>query len=285
MSCYVPPSLMPLEEKWHHVPTHVYNQNYGYGMNYYQPMLDYVERRDGRSRPELPWNDGRLLWEDRPFRTYSRADLARRAIDAEDQARDHLSRFKIAKRSDFSREKTAQASHVTKEVFPYKSEDLRWRVPLSTRIELLRPRTRASRLSPEEMAEIELQSLRDVQAMNEVQDALEHGRNLRGKSARAIEFHLRAEAMKNLTKSQELADIRKFQRESVQSFYEDRNHSRLMLDRTRNLLDEDKLTEPLGHLNKELRGYEQKSSKYFLDKRYRDPGRQRMGCEFFRLRK
>ncbi|XP_046141282.1 paramyosin, short form-like isoform X1 [Osmia bicornis bicornis] len=274
MAGYLPPMYVPSEPKWKHWPTYIYDKNYSCGVNYYQPMLDYIERQ-GRSNyrssrmsepPELPWSDGRVLWEDKPVEPYSRHELIRRAIDAEDEARDHLSHFKIANRSDFSLSKTAQASHVTREVFPRKLEEVRLRsLPLLVQSAVVRNRARQIQ---RDMANIEFQSLKDIQNMSEVQDALDHGRSLRGKSAKAIEFHLRAEALKNLTRSQELADIRKYQRENMSVLWDGRDHLRLMEQRTRNLIDEDKLTAPLNNLSRELRGYEEKSSNYFLNKRY-----------------
>ncbi|XP_071856052.1 paramyosin, short form [Bombus fervidus] len=292
MSSYVPPMHVPLEPKWKHWPTYIYDKNYNYGMNFYQPMLDHIDRRARCSSlprdycvrktepPELPWSDGRALWESKPIETYSRHELIRRAIDAEDEARDHLSQFKIANRSDFSLSKTAQASHVTREVFPRKFEEFRLK-PLPLLVDSARTKAEARQLE-REMADIDFRSLRDVQHMSEVQDALDHGRSLRGKSARAIEFHLTAEAMKNLNKSQELADIRKYQRETASANYswDCRDHLKLMEERTRNLLDEDRLTAPLNSLSRELKGYEEKSSNYYLDKRYRHPTRPRRlyGC-------
>lgn len=277
MSGYTPSMYVPLEPKWKHWPTYIYDRNYSCGMNYYQPMLEYLDRqgRNTSSRdyrgwrsepPELPWSDGRVLWEDKPVEPYSRHELIKRAIDAEDEAREHLSHFKIANRSDFSLSKTAQASHVTREVFPRKLEEIRLR-PLPLLVESARIRSEARKIQ-REMADIDLQSLKDVQNMSDVQDAFDHGKSLRGKSAKAIEFHLRAEALKNLSKSQELADIRKFQRENLSVLWDGREHLRLMDERTRNLIDEDRLTAPLNCLSRELKGYEEKSSNYFLNKRY-----------------
>lgn len=147
-----------------------------------------------------------------------------------------------------------------------------------------------AKIQQEALRDIKLQSLKDVQMMTDVHDALDHGKNLRGKSAKAIEFRLRTEALKNLSKSQELADIRKFQRESVHSLWDDRAHGRLMEERTKALIDENKLTQPLDSLSRELRGYEQKSSNYFLDKRYRDQARRELlhgcrGCEYYNVKR
>lgn len=104
------PSLyVPLEPKWKHWPTYIYDVNYKYGINFYQPMIDYIDRngrsssnaRDYRYKikrtelPELPWSDGRYLWQERPVEPYTRQQLIMHAIDAEDQARDHLSHFKV----------------------------------------------------------------------------------------------------------------------------------------------------------------------------------------------
>ena len=105
-----PPTYIPTEPRWKHWPTYIYDKNYSYGVNFYQPMLEYIDRQ-GRSSslpsdyyyyrshrselPELPWSDGRALWENRPVEAYSRHELIKRAVNAEDEARDHLSHFKV----------------------------------------------------------------------------------------------------------------------------------------------------------------------------------------------
>ncbi|XP_076659973.1 paramyosin, short form-like [Halictus rubicundus] len=109
MAGSLPPLYVPLESKWKHWPTYIYDTNYKYGINFYQPMIDYIDRK-GRSStlpyrdyritwrtelPELPWSDGRLLWGERPVEPYSRRELIQHAIDAEDQAREHLRQFKV----------------------------------------------------------------------------------------------------------------------------------------------------------------------------------------------
>ncbi|XP_046468818.1 paramyosin, short form [Neodiprion pinetum] len=264
MASHVPLSHMPLEPKWRHRPTFVYNKNYAYGINYYQPMIDYIDERENRARakseyPHLPWSDSRALWEDKKVQTYTPRDLQRLAVDAEVQAKDHLSTFKVAKRSDFSLSKTIHASHVTKEIFPRKRVICR---PVQ-----VRPRSEPRKIERKIMSDLELGSLQDVQTIREVKDALEHGRRLRGKSAKAIEFHLKADALQNLSQSQELADIRKFQRNAVHVLMDDRMHSQFMSNRARMARDDQKFLEPLDNLSHELKEFEQKSSGYFLDKR------------------
>ena len=118
------------------------------------------------------------------------------------------------------------------------------------------------------MADQELKALRDVQEMAKINDAFEHGKSLRGKSAKAIEMQLKADALKNLSRGHELADIRKWQREAVHEYWEESEHHKKMDERQRNFTDMEKISEPLFTLKKELKGFEEKTSSYFLDKRY-----------------
>ncbi|KAK1128221.1 hypothetical protein K0M31_002692 [Melipona bicolor] len=269
-----PPMYVPAEPRWKHWPTHIYDKNYSYGINFYQPMLEYIDR-EGRSfslpsdyrshrseLPELPWSDGRALWENRPVETYRRHELIKRALDAEDEARDHLSHFKIANRSNFSLSKLSEASHVTREIFPRKPEEIK---PPSNLLLFLES-ARLKDLRKREMANIDFQSLRDVQTISEIQEKLNQGKSLRGKSARAIGFHLTAESMKKLNRSQELADIRKKETALASYLLDGRDRLRLLEERTKYLLDEDDLAAPLNSLSRELKGYEEKSSNYYLDK-------------------
>lgn len=177
---------------------------------------------------------------------------------------------------------------MTKEIFPRIGKD-RKRLPMPLMFASTRARSEVKEIQQEAMSNIKLQALKDVQMMTEVNDALEHAKSLRGKSAKAIEFHLRTEALKNLSKSQELAGVRKFQREAVH-LWDDTARSKLMSERAKALIDEDKLTQPLDTLSRELRGFEQKSSNYFLDKRYRDRARRELlygcrGCEYYNVKR
>lgn len=176
------------------------------------------------------------------------------------------------------------ASRVTKDILPRTGENLK-RLPMPLMFARARSEIQQE-IQQETMSDIKMRALKDVQRLTEGQDVLEQGRSLRGKSARAIGLQLVTESLKKLSKSHELADIRKIQKESVQTFQDDRTHSRLIVERTKALLDEDKLMQPLDRLSKELRGFEQKSSDYFLDKRYRDRARRELlyncrGCEYY----
>lgn len=109
----MPLAQMPVVSKWRHYPTYVYDKNYACGMNYYQPMIDYMDERDSRlaegescdkekprKLPELPWTDGREIWENREVLPYTQKELVKHAINAETQAKEHLSRFKVHKNDE-----------------------------------------------------------------------------------------------------------------------------------------------------------------------------------------
>lgn len=123
---------------------------------------------------------------------------------------------------------------------------------------------------PEEMAELRSRALKDVQTDAEVREAFHHGKSLRGKSAKAIEYQLKTNALMNLSRSEELADIRKYQREAVHVVHDEAEHHRLMDERIKNLTDMEKMTEPLVALSQEMKCFEKKSSNYFTEKRLGD---------------
>lgn len=162
----------------------------------------------------------------------------------------------MAKRSDFSLAKTIQATRVTKDVFPRKPPPPR---PIDVR-------SKSELRDNQIMSDFDLGALQDVPSMTTVMDALHRGRRLRAKSAKAIEFQLEAEAMQNILRAQELADVRKLRRNAVHVVVDERSNSRFMSERSIDMEDENFL-EPLDTLNREPKGFEQKSSTYWSNKR------------------
>lgn len=120
---------------------------------------------------------------------------------------------------------------------------------------------------PEEMANLRSRALRDVQVSEVVRDTYHKSKSLRGKSAKAIEYQLQTNATLNLSNSEELAEVRKFQREAAHLLHDEAERQVVMEDRLRNLADLERITEPLIALSREMRNYESKSTAYFMDKR------------------
>lgn len=118
----MPPVKVPNYNKWNRPPTAIYEDNYGYGINFYQPMIDYISAKGqgvATKPPHLPWNNERGLDKyrfDKPIQTYTEADVTRLSHEAAEQAKRDLNTFNIVKRSPFSVIATADAANVTKHV-------------------------------------------------------------------------------------------------------------------------------------------------------------------------
>ncbi|XP_013179264.1 PREDICTED: paramyosin, short form-like [Papilio xuthus] len=116
------PVNIPNLNKWNRPPTSIYENNYGYGINYYQPMIDYIAAKEqgvAAKPPTLPWNNERGLEKyryDGPIKTYSEADLSRISKEVAEKAKKDLNNFNVTKRSPFSVIATAAATNVSKHV-------------------------------------------------------------------------------------------------------------------------------------------------------------------------
>lgn len=116
------PVKVPNYNKWTKPPTAVYEDNYGYGINFYQPMIDYITAKQhgvSAKPPHLPWNNERGLDKyrfDKPVKVYSEEDVSRISHEVAEQAKRDLNKFDVAKRSPFSVIATAAAANVTKHV-------------------------------------------------------------------------------------------------------------------------------------------------------------------------
>lgn len=63
-------------------------------------MIDYIDRRDNSVgaktlHPHLPWSDNRAFWQNKPVQPYTKGELRRLAVEAEEQAKNHLNTFKV----------------------------------------------------------------------------------------------------------------------------------------------------------------------------------------------
>ncbi|XP_031767263.1 paramyosin, short form-like [Galleria mellonella] len=115
------PVKVPNYNKWTRPPTAVYEDNYGYGINYYQPMIDYISAKENgapRTLPHLPWNNERGLdkYKFGKVQTYSEQEVAKLSREVAAHAKRDLNTFDVTKRTPFSVVATAAAANVTKHV-------------------------------------------------------------------------------------------------------------------------------------------------------------------------
>lgn len=109
-----------IEYKPGHPRSKIYDYTYGYSMNYYQPMIDYLEKRDSSENsqrenlqlPHLPWTNERYIKEydpKKPIKLYNTQEAKEIAIRSQAAARRNINNFDV-KRSYFSAIPTADAT-------------------------------------------------------------------------------------------------------------------------------------------------------------------------------
>lgn len=228
--------------------TKVYDQNYNVGMNFYQPMVDYLDDKAmGRSvkLPHLPWTDERGL-DTYPttslMRSYSIGDLS----PASKKTRDRIHAFKLRPQLQLSAE--TDAEKIESEV---KSSTV-GQMKILQQIKAIQKKMYTDDTHrPEKDAFI--------------QKAYETHKNyLRGKSAKAIENHLLYDEKDY--EEEDTVDIKKIQRSQIINAHSTVGHCKLMSERMTKEV-EDSFMKPLGELSKDLASFDQKTTHYFYDKR------------------
>lgn len=118
----MPPIKVPERNKWTKPPTAIYENNYGYGINYYQPMIDYITAKEQGSKvkpPHLPWSNERGLEKyrfDKPVKAYSEHDVLKLSQEVSDRAKRDLNTFNVGRRTPFTVVATAAATNLSKHV-------------------------------------------------------------------------------------------------------------------------------------------------------------------------
>ncbi|XP_017096044.2 paramyosin, short form isoform X2 [Drosophila bipectinata] len=174
-----------------------YEDNYGYTMNFYQPMLDYLDAKAKGlevKQPHLPWVSERGLKQYRPSNTvrkYNADEILRLSRTCAARADEILLSFRAQKRSPFSVQKLVDATRVAKHLEP------------DTVVERSRQRRRRRQEELEDLIKRDtlkiLQRIRKIELDNEIdQMSDDFKRQIRGKSASAIAQALLSESERNI---------------------------------------------------------------------------------------
>lgn len=180
-----------------HLATHAYEDNYGYTMNFYQPMLDYLDAKTKKLNvdlPHLPWSSERGLRQYRPsnpVRRYDTDEVLRLSRACAQRADEILLDFRVRKRTPFSVIKLADAARVHKHIEP------------DTVVERSRERRRRRQQDLEDIIRQDtiklLQRIRRMELDNDCSRMTdEFKRSIRGKSATAIAQALISESERNI---------------------------------------------------------------------------------------
>lgn len=112
------------EYKPGHPHSKIYDYTYGYSMNYYQPMIDYLDRRDSSNfeenlqLPHLPWTNERYIERydpKNPLKLYSDQDAKKIAIKSQESALRNIINFDV-KNSYFGAIPTADATKLLRKL-------------------------------------------------------------------------------------------------------------------------------------------------------------------------
>lgn len=196
---------MPIA-RWQKPATKYYDNNYSFGMNFYQPMIDWLDDRDRGLRtpnPHLPWLNERGLKKYDPsqqtIKTYSKERARQLAVEAQLRAQQSLREVKegpiLHARSPFSLAKQVEvANSLAKKVLGESIEERHSEKILREReLSDLRRRT-----------EDALAEFRPLRMTTDLESS-----SYRAKSRRAIANELIMESMRHLQDSRTEEQIRR----------------------------------------------------------------------------
>ncbi|XP_030373350.1 paramyosin, short form isoform X2 [Scaptodrosophila lebanonensis] len=189
-------ALKQRPSRFRHATT-TYDDNYGYTMNFYQPMLDYLDAKAKGlkvQQPHLPWVSERGLKQYRSsnaVRQYNADEIVRLSRTCAARADEILLSFRAQKRTPFSVQKLVDATRVAKHIEP------------DTVVERSRQRRRRRQEELEDLIKQDtlkiLQRIRKIELDNEFDKMSDDfKRSIRGKSASAIAQALLSESERNI---------------------------------------------------------------------------------------
>ncbi|KAH1010678.1 hypothetical protein HUJ05_004935 [Dendroctonus ponderosae] len=235
--------------------TQYYNYNYGIGMNYYQPMVDFIEEKSsGRKlpNPHLPWTEELGLSQFDPLRvrSYSEQDLTKLSAKTERSAKIRLAAGRSHASSSFVIAESASAARITTKI----QQEERKKNKLVKEIRKLKSRM---------VDDIDYNPERDRDIEREL---MAQQKYLRGKSAKSIEAQLLAKSRKAIAEciDEDLKISQVSQMRAVTTGRCFRTHVKVMDERMTSQLEES-ITQPLDTLSQELRGFDRRATYNYID--------------------
>lgn len=242
-------SVITPKKKWHPQTTK-YDYNYAVGMNFYQPMVDFIDekRRGGRpQRPHLPWTEelGLECYSPKGIKCYPDEDFDRIVRQTEASAKKKLQDFKSMSKSSYLLTKSVSAASVTQQI---KREAKRKKL-LVKEIDKLKYNIN--------------EGLDNYFARQDTENLdFASQRFLRGRSAKQIESQLLTQADKIIAEGLK-EDGEKKQRNIVKKI---EIEHKIIDEQVEEKLEES-IIQPLHHLKNELKDFDDKITWFYFDKR------------------
>lgn len=264
-----------IEYKPGHPHSKIYDYTYGYSMNYYQPMIDYLDKReitrdDKLQLPHLPWTNERYIKvydPKNPLKLYNDKEAEKIAIKSQASARKNINDFNV-KHSYFSAIPTADATKLLKNL------------PKASALEAVYRKDVGKLIKDIEKLEMDAYyryKEGERRMLEEERENFPHDlkRAIKGKSANQIRNILLADSMKNIKESSD-RDAKLFRecyattrtRRAARSLSESRPNNNCECSPERPNACQ-KMGYSLQNIKKELSSYTHKTEEFLSDSRYR----------------
>lgn len=251
----------------------IYDYTYGYSMNYYQPMIDYLDKRDSSENsanenlqlPHLPWTNERYIKEydpKNPIKVYDSDKVNEIAKKSQKAALKNINNFSV-KHSYFSAIPTADATKLLKNLPKQSALEKVYRKDVKQIIEDIKDLEMDAYYRYKEGERQLLESDRENMSV-------ELKRAIKGKSANQIRNILLAESMKNIHEKSD-KDAQPFMQcyKNIQKKKAVRSLSETRPSRFEQFNDGPQISTALENVKKELSSFTNKTEDFLNDTRYR----------------
>lgn len=253
-------------------PTSIYEDNYGYTINYYQPMIDYLDAKQRGVHlqyPHLPWSNERALSKYRPSNSvpkYTDQEIVKYSKEAYDHAKSRerdLEDYRIIKRTPLAVIKSAVGSRLLKHIHTSTIEDKTHRKLQEREDE----RRIVTAMEDIEHMKAKFNTHKDIELSQGLKSAI------RGKTASQITAAILAESEKNIQglKNEQNLEIETSRRRrgvSEARIIHRTAHFELIDDRMIDHLDTS-VSSSLSDVKRQLHSFNQRSSDLYHDSRWR----------------
>lgn len=254
--------------------TSIYSDNYGYTINFYQPMIDYLDAKQKGSDPQyphLPWSNERGLKNYSPYKsvsTYAADDIVKHTKEVAANAKHREQNFedyKIIHRSPLAVTKSAIGARLSQRLGRSKYETIEERT-IRKLERVASERNLAKIMDDIESIKARFNSHKELEISAGLKSAI------RGKSASQISAALLAESEKNIKVARNQEDLMITQaKQSSQSIGRSKviqrsTHVEFLDDRLIDNLDH-KVCSSLCDVKRQLQTFNQRTSDLYYDSR------------------
>ena len=266
-----------VEYKTGHPHSKIYDYTYGYSFGYYQPMIDYLDRRDNADEseksklqlPHLPWTNERYIKEydpKNPIKLYNLKEAKRIAEKSQAGALKNINNFDV-KRSYFGSIPTADATHLIRKLPKHSALDAVYKKDIGKIIQDVKDLEMDAYYRYKDGERRLLQDERDL-------FPIELKRALKGKSANQIRNILLADSNKKIQDASD-DDARIFRqcyamartKRAARSLSETR--PKTYEDDRATIIANKNISNTLAEVKKELNSFTNQTEAYLDDTRYR----------------